>query len=116
MSADLVSHTAADTARMICDTGRQARSVCVDVTDARAVGEALARTEEELGRIDVVVNNAGITIVGGVKELSSEQWDRELDINLKSVYLVARGVAGAASGRWRLHPVHGVDRRPVGDP
>lgn len=90
MSADLVSHTAADTARMISDTGRQARSVCVDVTDARAVGEALARTEEELGRIDVVVNNAGVTIVGGVQELSSEQWDRELDINLKSVYLVSR--------------------------
>lgn len=90
MSADLVSHTAADTARMICDTGIQARSVCVDVTDAHAVGEALARTEEELGGIDVVVNNAGITIVGGVQELSSEQWDRELDINLKSVYLVSR--------------------------
>jgi NAD(P)-dependent dehydrogenase (short-subunit alcohol dehydrogenase family) len=90
MSADLVSHTAADTARMICDTGIEARSVCVDVTDARAVGEALARTEEELGGIDVVVNNAGITIVGGVQELSSEQWDRELDINLKSVYLVSR--------------------------
>lgn len=90
MSADLVSETAAKTARMISDTGRQARSVWVDVTDARAVGEALARTEQELGRIDVVVNNAGITIVGGVQELSSEQWDRELDINLKSVYLVSR--------------------------
>jgi NAD(P)-dependent dehydrogenase (short-subunit alcohol dehydrogenase family) len=90
MAADVVADRAAETAQMLSDDGLQARSAYVDVTDAGAVEEALALTQEELGGLDVVVNNAGITIVGAVQELSDEQWDRELNINLKSVYLVSR--------------------------
>jgi NAD(P)-dependent dehydrogenase (short-subunit alcohol dehydrogenase family) len=90
MAADLVADAAAETARLLTDDGLEASSVCVDVTDGGAVEEALARAEEELDGLDVVVNNAGITIVGAVEELSDEQWDRELEINLKSVYLVSR--------------------------
>jgi meso-butanediol dehydrogenase/(S,S)-butanediol dehydrogenase/diacetyl reductase len=102
MAADVVADRAAETARMLSDDGLLARSVCVDVTDARAVEEGLARTVQELGGVDVVVNNAGITIVGGVEELSAQQWDLELDINLKSVYLVSRAawprLRGAGGG------------------
>ena len=90
MAADVAAHTAAETARMLSNDGLQASSVCVDVTDAGAVEQALVRTEQELGGLDMVVNNAGTTIVGAVEELSAQQWDRELDINLKSVYLVSR--------------------------
>jgi NAD(P)-dependent dehydrogenase (short-subunit alcohol dehydrogenase family) len=89
MVADLRGEAAAETAQMI-GTGGRAAAVEVDVTDSHAVKEALAQTEEELGGLDLVVNNAGITIVGGVEELSEEQWDRELVINLKSVYVVSR--------------------------
>ncbi len=90
MAADLVADAAAETTQLLSDDGLEAASVCVDVTDRRAVEEALAQAEQELGGLDVIVNNAGITIVGAVDELSDEQWDRELDINLKSVYLVSR--------------------------
>lgn len=89
MVADLRGQAAAETAEMIGGNGRVA-SVEVDVTSASAVQRALARTEDELGGLDVVVNNAGITIVGSVEELSEEQWDQELSINLKSVYVVSR--------------------------
>jgi NAD(P)-dependent dehydrogenase (short-subunit alcohol dehydrogenase family) len=68
----------------------QVASVEVDVTDAEAVQWGLAQTEAALGSVDVVVNNAGITVVGSVEELSEEQWDRELAINLKSVYVVSQ--------------------------
>lgn len=90
MAADLLADKAAETARLISQAGMRAHSVGVDVTDAGAVQSALARTVEDLGGVDVVVNNAGITIVGAVHELPIEQWDRELSINLKSVYLVSR--------------------------
>lgn len=90
MAADLVEETAAETARLISDRGLKASSVRVDVTDAGAVEAALVQAEAELGGLDVVVNNAGITIVGSVEDLSNDQWDRELEINLKSVYLVSR--------------------------
>lgn len=90
MAADVREDKAAETARMITDGGMAASSVTVDVTDGNAVEAALAQTVHELGGIDVVVNNAGITIVGAAHELTREDWDRELSINLKSVYLVSR--------------------------
>lgn len=62
----------------------------VDVTSRASVEAAVARAVELHGALDVVVNNAGVTIVGAVHELDEEQWDRELATNLKSVYLVSR--------------------------
>lgn len=99
MAADVVADRAAETAQMLSEDGLQARSACVDVTDAGAVEDALALTQDELGALDVVVNNAGTTIVGAVHELSVEQWDRELDINLKGVYLVSRAAWPRLRGR-----------------
>ena len=90
MAADVVAEKAVETARMITAEGLAASSVAVDVTDGDAVDAALAQTVQELGGIDIVLNNAGITIVGAAHELSSEDWDRELSINVKSVYLVSR--------------------------
>ena len=58
-------------------------------SDAEAVG-ARSTPAGELDGLDVVVNNAGVTIVGAAHELPEAQWDRELAINLKSVYLVSR--------------------------
>src|SRR5436190_19357950 len=72
MAADVVGEKAAETATMITAEGLAASSVAVDVTDGHAVEAALAQTVEELGGIDVVLNNAGITIVGAAHQLSSE--------------------------------------------
>src|SRR4029078_5188961 len=102
MVADIVADSAAETAETIApDRGRaasacvggdggRAASAAIDVTDAEAVKRAVESTSGELGGLDVVVNNAGVTIVGAAHELPEEQWDRELAINLKSVYLVSR--------------------------
>lgn len=89
MVADLRGEAAAETMRMI-GVGGRAAAAGVDVTDSEAVEEAMVRTERQLGGLDVVVNNAGITIVGGVEQVTEEQWDRELATNLKSVYVVSR--------------------------
>ena len=90
MVDDLVADGAAQTAMMITRTGGRASSLTVDVADADAVKRAVGAATEELDGLDVVVNNAGVTIVGAAHELPEDQWDRQLSINLKTVCLVSR--------------------------
>ncbi len=92
MAVDLVEDTAAETAAMIAEAGGRAASGRVDVTRAAEIEAGVRRTLDELGGLDVVVNNAGITIVGAAHDLDEDAWDRELAINLKSVYLVSKAV------------------------
>jgi len=65
-------------------------AVEVDVTSAASVEAGLKQVVEAFGGLDVVVNNAGVTIVGAAHEIAEEDWDRELDTNLKSIYLVSK--------------------------
>lgn len=63
-----------------------------DVRDAKAVAAAVAGTLERFGRIDILFNNAGICAYGAAHELSEDDWDAMLDINLKGAWLVAKHV------------------------
>src|SRR5262249_52800485 len=61
-----------------------------DVRDDAAVSRAVAETVQQLGRIDILFNNAGICGYGLAHELGEEAWDAMLDINLKGAWLVPR--------------------------
>lgn len=61
-----------------------------DVTDAAAVDDAVARVAEELGGIDIVVNNAGIGATGDVTANTDEEWHRVLDVNVVAIARVMR--------------------------
>ena len=63
-----------------------------DVRDDGAVTRAVDATVERFGRIDILFNNAGICAYGFAHELSEEEWDAMIDINLKGAWLVARRV------------------------
>ena len=69
----------------ISAAGGNAISVAVDVTK-RAEVEALIRTAiDGFGRVDVIVNNAGIMPLGPMEALKVEEWDRQIDVNIKGV-------------------------------
>lgn len=72
------------------EVGADALPVELDVSDAGSVRAGIATVVDACGGIDVVVNNAGVTIVGAAHDMSEDDWDRELDTNLKSVYLVSK--------------------------
>jgi 3-oxoacyl-[acyl-carrier protein] reductase len=64
-----------------------------DVTRSAEVIDLVAKTEAALGPISILVNNAGMGVFGPAHEKSEADWDRVLDTNLKSVFLVSRAVA-----------------------
>jgi NAD(P)-dependent dehydrogenase (short-subunit alcohol dehydrogenase family) len=64
----------------------------VDVSSADQVDAAVAEVAATLGRIDVLVNNAGILDVHSVHDTPEETWDRVMAVNVKSVYLMSRAV------------------------
>jgi len=92
MLVDLNLEAAEETRRLIegeggtCFTSRADVSVAADCE--RVARECIA----EYGRIDVLHNNVGIEIPGGILEITEEAWDRTLDVNLKSIFLMSRAV------------------------
>ena len=63
-----------------------------DVIDSQQITNALAQTVAAFGPPTVLVNNAGIAIVGDVEQISEADWDRQFAMNVKSIYLVSRQV------------------------
>jgi NADP-dependent 3-hydroxy acid dehydrogenase YdfG len=108
----------------------------LDVSDRAAAGEALAKTEAELGPLRILVNNAGVGILGLIEEASFPDWDWALSVNLMGVInglvpglarIKAHGLGGhivntasmaalrvaAAAARALCHH-QGGDRRAIG--
>lgn len=105
MAADLNGEGAAETAALITGSGARANSFEVDVTKQDQVAQMVAATVAEFEGLDTVINNAGVTIVGAAHDLDESDWDRELDVNLKSVYLVSKAA-------WPHLEQGGVARSP----
>ena len=72
--------------------GKQVFAQVADVTDSSQVSEFVAKAESALGPVSILVNNAGIGLFGPAHEKTEADWDRVLDTNLKSVFLVSRAV------------------------
>ncbi len=77
------------------------KAVLADVADEKAVEEMIAEIEKEHGSIDVLVNNAGISLVKMLCDTSSLEWDRVFDVNVRGAYLVTKAVIGGmVSKKW----------------
>jgi 3-oxoacyl-[acyl-carrier protein] reductase len=73
--------------------GGQGLAVKCDVTDEKEVEGMIKKTVEKFGRVDILVNNAGICQFKPFLELTEEEWQRTLDINLKGYFLCAKAAA-----------------------
>jgi len=87
---DVVEDAAADAVGKIAADGGTAVALVADVTDADAIAAAVERAVEQLGRLDVVYNNAGIGSTGSVADGAEDDWDRCLAINAKGTFLTSR--------------------------
>ena len=67
--------------------GIDALPVGCDVTDEASIEKAVKTVIEHFGRIDILLNNAGVAVRGGVETLSQEDWDRSMNINVKGMYM-----------------------------
>jgi NAD(P)-dependent dehydrogenase (short-subunit alcohol dehydrogenase family) len=70
--------------------GRRTLALPVDLASVNETAEAVGRTVEELGRLDVLVNAAGTDTPGTVEELDIEGWDRTLAVNLRAPFLLSK--------------------------
>ena len=92
---DIMEPAGRDVASEIASTGAEAVFLGLDVTShsdwENAVGEAVSR----FGRLDVLVNNAGIYVRGFVEETEPEDWDRVMEVNAKGAFLGTRAAIPA---------------------
>ena len=75
------------------ELGAQAVGYAVNVTDRDSVDAMVAAVKEQFGRIDVLVNNAGITKDARLQKMTIEQFDAVIDVNLRAVFHCAQAVA-----------------------
>ena len=90
--ADCLQAQAQETASSIKGKGGRAEALPLDVTRPQDWANAISHLLELAGRIDVLINNAGILVMKPVQDTSSEEWDQVLDVNLKGVFLGTRSV------------------------
>ena len=78
--------------KTIGEAGGHAIAVAADVSQADAVAQMVQRVKSDLGRIDILINNAGIAITRGIEDLSETDFDQTIAVNLKSVFLCTQAI------------------------
>ncbi len=90
---DVDDEQAGATSREIVASGRRSLAIRCDVSKREEVVSLVDRTVKELGRLDIFVNNAGITRDTLLLRMTEEQWDMVLDINLKGTFFGCQAAA-----------------------
>lgn len=90
---DLQEDWLRETAEAVASRGSTARCYAVDVSDAEAVSKTVDAVVSDFGRVDVLVNNAGITRDGLLMRMNEQDWDAVLNVNLRGTFLFTKAVA-----------------------
>jgi len=95
LCTDINAAAAAETVALIKNEGGDAKPFTADITKAVQVEAMTKACLDAYGRIDILDNNVGVAAVGGVVEVSEEEWDRVMAINLKGAFLTMKHVIPA---------------------
>lgn len=106
------------TTKSIIDEGLKAVTMVADISSRDACYKLIADVEAQFGKIDVLINNAGINRRGPLLELSDEDWDMTMQVNVTSMFHLCRAAipgmiknGGAAivntASQWGLYPAPG---------
>jgi len=86
---------------IIAKNGGRAAAFGADVSLRTAVQSMVHQIEQQLGSLDILVNNAGTAVVRGLDDITEEDFDRAITVNLKSVFLCTQAVLpGMRNRRW----------------
>lgn len=97
--------------KQLTSKGKKAMFIKTDVSDAKSVREMTEKTIKTFGRIDILINNAGILLHGDVESTSEQDWDKVVDTNLKGIFLcskyaapyIKKGAIVNISSEWGLY-------------
>ena len=87
---DLSAEAGQGTVMAVKDAGREALAVACDVSSAKQVGAAFEEVYNHFGRIDILINNAGLLRDNLLFKMSEDDWDKVLDVHLKGSFLCSK--------------------------
>ncbi|MHB1315757.1 MAG: SDR family NAD(P)-dependent oxidoreductase [Christensenellales bacterium] len=89
---DIMMENLSNLAEELAKTGAQVKAIEMDVSKTKEIPAKVEEIRNVFGRIDIWVNNAGITQAAAIEDITEEEWDRMLNINLKSVFFCSQAV------------------------
>jgi 3-oxoacyl-[acyl-carrier protein] reductase len=110
------SQEAASVVENIHRNGGRAAAIAADVSFANAVQDMISDVKSRLGPIDILVNNAGMAVARGLDDITEEDFDRTIAVNLKSAFLCTQAVLpGMRARRWgRIVNISSIAARGAG--
>lgn len=106
VAADVAAGRADEVARAAVEEGGTAEAIRLDVRDGRRAGAVLRYVAQRFGGLDVLVNNAGTDVTLPFEEISLEQFDRVIDVNLRGSVVMAKAAWPHLRARGRGHVVN----------
>lgn len=94
-AADIHGGSAERTARELTDKGKTARALPLDVASEDQARRAVQNIVDEFGRLDILVNNAAVDVTCSIDEMTCEDWDRILRVNLRGPFVMSKYALGA---------------------
>ena len=93
VAVDIDARFAADTSETVAKLGRRIATLEVDVTRRADIDRMIQRTVDTMGRLDILMNNAGVIRFQDLFEISETDWDFVCDVNLKGAFFVLQAAA-----------------------